>query len=192
MKHKSNDTVRTVLLIAGGIAGLIILLALVLRILMAPLYEEMAMASQRNNQGEVARHQGGSSSGGGTDVNVDLAGLPWLCNWALGWAWGGPGWHNNGWGWNNWGWGGWNNNNGGNWNGGGRTWNGNMNDTVNRTVNDISRGGANNIERNVERAGGGNIGRELERSGGGNIERNVERGMERGGGGGGINFHGRK
>ena len=171
MSRKSKDPVRTTLLIASGIAGIIIVTAVVLRILMAPLYEEMAMNSRSNAQGEVARHQGGSS-GGGTNVNVDLAGLPWLLNWAMGWAWGGPGWHNEGWGWNNWG--GWNNN-GRNWNGGGRSWNGNVNDTVNRTYNNINRSGGSNLERNVER--------NVERSGGGNIERNVERGVEHGGGG---------
>lgn len=171
MSRKSKDPVRTTLLIASGIAGIIIVTAVILRILMAPLYEEMAMNSRSNAQGEVTRHQGGSS-GGGTNVNVDLAGLPWLLNWAMGWAWGGPGWHNDGWGWNNWG--GWNNN-GRNWNGGGRSWNGNVNDTVNRTYNNINRSGGNNLERSVER--------NVERSGGGNIERNVERGVEHGGGG---------
>ena len=165
MNRKANNPVQSTLLIAAGIAGIVIVTALVLRILMAPLYEEAAMADRRGSHSESAR-----SSRGGTDVNVDLAGLPWLLNWAIGWAWGGPGWHNNGWGWNNW----------GGWNGGGHGWNGNVNNTVNRTFNDINRGGANNLERNVERgverSGGGNIGRQIERAGGGNIERNVEHG----------------
>jgi hypothetical protein len=69
----------------------------------------------------------------------NLGGLGGLLNWALGWAWGGPGWYNAGpgggwWGgnwWNNWS-GSWDRN--GNWydRNGNRIYN---NDTFNRTVN---------------------------------------------------------
>jgi hypothetical protein len=177
MSRKSKDPVRNILMIAAGIAGIIVVTAFLLRLLMAPLYEEAAMANQRNSGSERAHHQGGSS-GNGSNVNVDLAGFPWLLNWGLGWAWGGQGWHNNGWGWNNWGWGGGNYNNGGGWNG-------NVNNSVNRTYNDVNRdvnrnGGASlerNVERNVEHNGGGNVGR--------SVERNVEHGS-------GVEVHGRK
>lgn len=166
MSRKTQDSNSRLLIIFGGIAVLLILIAIIARILMAPLYHEEAMAAQRGH------HESHQSEVGGTNVDVNLSGLPYLLNWAMGWAWGGPGWNHGGW--NNWGWNGWN---GGGWNGNGRNggWNGSVNNTVNRTFNDVTREGGGNVGRQIER--------NVEHGGGGNVERNVERSVEHVGGG---------
>lgn len=162
MSRKTQDSNSRLLIIFGGIAVLLILIAIIARILMAPLYHEEALAAQKGHR------SGHESSGGGTNVDVNLSGLPYLFNWAMGWAWGGPGWDRGGW--NNWGW--------NNWNGNGRNggWNGSVNNTVDRTYNNVTREGGGNVNRQVER--------NVERSGGGNVERNIERSAEHVGGGG--------
>jgi len=146
MSKKSNP-VRNTLMIVGGVLGMLLLFSIVLRAALAPLYQDLAQMQSRDGGGGGGYSGGGESGGGGSysgggsgsNVDINLGGLGGLLNWALGWAWGGPGWYNAGpgggwWGgnwWNNWS-GSWDRN--GNWydRNGNRVFN---NDTFNRTVN---------------------------------------------------------
>lgn len=135
----------------AGIAGILIVFVIIIRAALTPLYQEVGQM-ERIQQQQLAQNAS-SNSGGGSggsysngngaseeNVNINLGGLGGLFNWALGWAWGGPGWYRGpdyGWwganvwnGWRNW-WGGGGNNN--------RVWNGGVNDTYNREVNNEIR-----------------------------------------------------
>ncbi|MBU3664407.1 MAG: hypothetical protein FGM15_00805 [Chthoniobacterales bacterium] len=184
MSKKSNP-VRSTLMIVGGVLGMLLLFSVVLRAALAPLYQDVAMMQSREGGGGYSGGGGGGESysggaSGGSNVNIDLGGLGGLLNWALGWAWGGPGWYNahpgGGWWGGNW----WNNWNGswdhnGNWYdaNGNRVFN---NDTFNRTVNRD-----NNFDRAVR-----------DESHGGDEFRREEDRVREGGfhGGGGEHFHG--
>ena len=119
-------------MIVAGVLGLLVLFSVVLRIALAPLYQEVA---EMQHGGGESYAGGGGDSGGeeyGSNVNINLGGLGGWLNWALGWAWGGPGWYGSrpgggGWWGGNW------------WNGSNNTWDRNgdrvfNNDTFNRTV----------------------------------------------------------
>jgi hypothetical protein len=180
-KDSSSDVLKTVL----GIAAILIVFILILRAALDPLYQEVGQLESRQNQpmpvnqtssqqnGNGGGNNGGGSGGGGNggeNVNVNLGGLGGLFNWALGWAWGGPGWYsgpNYGWwganvwnGWRNrWNGGGWdgNNWNGNNWNGRGwnggnnRVWGGTVNENNTREFNDVRSNDYNRTENNVRR-----------------------------------------
>jgi hypothetical protein len=169
MSKKSNP-VRNTLMIVGGVLGMLLLFSVVLRAALAPLYQDVAQMQSREGGGGGAGG-GGDSGGGGSNVDINLGGLGGLLNWALGWAWGGPGWYGahpgGGWWGGSW-WDNWN----GSWDRNGNWYdrNGNRvfsNDTFNREVN---RGG-----RNWDR---GDIG-DFHGGGGDRFE-----------GGGGGHFHG--
>lgn len=148
MSNQSGP-VRNTLLIVGGVLGMLLLFGVVLRAALAPLYQEVAHMQSGGGEGESYSGGGGGSSPGGggsqTNVNPALGGIGGLLNWALGWAWSGPGWYSAhpGGGW----WGGnWWNNWSGSWDRNGNWYdaNGNRvgnNDTFNRntTVNTGNR-----------------------------------------------------
>ena len=142
-KNSGNNLLKNV----AGIAGILIVFVMILRAALTPLYQEVDEMDRLQEQ-QLARSaadsSGGASSGGGgsssgENINIDLGGFGGLFNWALGWAWGGPGWYRgpdygswgaNVWnGWRNW-WSGGNNN---------RVWNGGVHDTYNRAVNNEFR-----------------------------------------------------
>jgi len=142
----SKKTDSNLLKNVAGIAGILIVFVIILRAALTPLYQEVGQM-ERIQQQEMAQNTGGNSGGGssggsggsGENININLGEPGGWFNWALGWAWGGPGWYrgpdygswgSNVWnGWRNW-WGGGNNN---------RVWNGNVNDTYNREVNNEFR-----------------------------------------------------
>jgi hypothetical protein len=151
-KKSDNNLLKNV----AGVAGILIVFVIILRAALTPLYQEVGQMERYQEQQMSQNSSGGgsegSSSGGGgsgENINIDLGGFGGLFNWALGWAWGGPGWYRGpdyGWwganvwnGWRNWWNGGGNNRNW--WNGGGnnRVWGGNVNDTYNREVNNEFR-----------------------------------------------------
>ncbi len=172
MSKKSNP-VRNTLMIVGGVLGMLLLFSLVLRAALAPLYQDVAQMQSREGSGggygggvysEGDRGSGSYAGGGsGSNVDINLGGLGGLLNWALGWAWGGPGWYNahpggGWWGgnwWNNWS-GSWDRN--GNWYdaNGNRVFN---NDTFNRTVNrdggDFDRAARNDFRADRDEFRGG-------------------------------------
>lgn len=136
----------------AGIAGILVVFVIILRAALTPLYQEVGQMERLQEQ-RMSQNGGGESSGGGggsgENINIDLGGFGGLFNWALGWAWGGPGWYRGsdyGWwganmwnGWRNW-WNGGGNNRVWNGNDGWRNqWNGNVNDTQNREVNNEFR-----------------------------------------------------
>lgn len=51
MSRKQQDSNSRLLIIFGGIAGILILLAIIARILMTPLYHESAMSAERGHHG---------------------------------------------------------------------------------------------------------------------------------------------
>lgn len=126
MTRKSNNTVRNTLMIVAGVLGMLVLFSIVLRIALAPLYQEVAQMQHEGGESYSGDRAGGE--GYGSNININLGGLGGWLNWALGWAWGGPGWYGGrpggGWWGSNW----WN----GSW---GRNGNNEFNnDTFNRTV----------------------------------------------------------
>lgn len=189
-KKSDNSLLKNV----AGIAGILLAFVFILRLTLAPLYQEMdhmeslqqqQLASESRDGNSDANDEGGGedeggSGGSGENINVNLGGLGGWFNWALGWAWGGPGWYRGpdyGWwganvwnGWRNW-WGGGGNNN--------RVWNGNVNETFNRD--------GNNQFRNDQIHSGGHddfhSGGDRESHGGGHGE--FHGGGDRGGGHGG-------
>jgi hypothetical protein len=138
MAKQTSNPVKTV----ASIAGILLAFVIILRIALAPLYMKMEQMARMENRDSASESSGGGDGGGGGEnININLGGVGGLFNWALGWAWGGPGWYRGpdyGWwganvwnGWRNW-WGGGGHNN--------RVWNGNVNETFNRDVNNEFRG----------------------------------------------------
>ena len=118
-RNSSNNLLKTV----AGVAIILILFVVILRAALAPLYQEVAQIEERQDQQSIANSEGSSNQGGSgnggyegegsnENINVNLGGVGGLFNWALGWAWGGPGWYSGpdyGWwganvwnGWRNW------------------------------------------------------------------------------------------
>ena len=180
----------------AGIAGILIVFVIILRAVLTPLYQEVGQMERLQQQQLAAQNTGGNSgsgssggsSGSGENININLGEPGGWFNWALGWAWSGPGWYRgpdygswgaNVWnGWRNW-WGGGNNN---------RVWNGNVNDTYNREVNNESRSDHFNNRQNDRFQNSGGDRRE-----GGEGRENHEQHQEaRGGSHGGESHGGRK
>jgi len=188
----------------AGIAGILIVFVIILRAALTPLYQEVGQM-ERAQQQQLAQNPGGNSGGGsssgggggnggsGENINIDLGGFGGLFNWALGWAWGGPGWYRGpdyGWwganmwsGWRNW-WGGGGNNN--------RVWGGSVNDAFNREVNNnfrsdrIDNRGDNDFRNSGgDRFEGGDRREGSDRREGGEFRENHQERHEGGGG-----FHG--
>ena len=92
-RKSSNELLKTVV----GVSLTLILFVVILRAALAPLYQEVAQIEARQDQQSLS-NSGGSSNQGGSgssneNINVNFGGLGGLFNWALGWAWGGPGWY---------------------------------------------------------------------------------------------------
>jgi hypothetical protein len=185
-QNSSNDLLKTV----GGIAAILIIFVVILRAALDPLYQEVGQLEARQNQtsqmnagGSTQQSDnggGGGNEGGGENVNVNIGGLGGLFNWALGWAWGGPGWYSGpDYGW--WGanvWNGWSNR----WNGGG--WNGNNNRVWDGTVNENNTRNFNDAHSNQDiRNDGGRDSRREDQNGGREFRNDGGRNQESHGGG---------
>lgn len=187
----SKKTDSNLLKNVAGIAGILIVFVIILRAALTPLYQEVGQMESLQQQQLAAQNAGsnsgsgssGGSSGSGENININLGGPGGWFNWALGWAWGGPGWYRgpdygswgaNVWnGWRNW-WGGGNNN---------RVWNGNVNDTYNREVNnDFRSDHFNNRQNDRFQNSGGDRRESGERRDGGEVRENHEQHQEAGGG----------
>ena len=191
-KKADNNLLRNV----AGIAGILIVFVVILRATLTPLYQEvgqmerfqeqqLAQGAASNSGGNSGGSSSGSSSGSGENINIDLGNPGGWFNWALGWAWGGPGWYR-GPDYGSWGanvWNGWRNWQGGN--GNNRVWNGNVNDTRNREVNNEIRSDHSNIREDdrIRNSGG-------ERREGGEVRENRDEPRKGGGGSHGGAAHG--
>ena len=190
-QNSSNDLLKTV----GGIAAILIIFVVILRAALDPLYQEVGQLEARQNQAsqmnaggstqQSDNSGGGGNGGGGENVNVNIGGLGGLFNWALGWAWGGPGWYSGpDYGW--WGanvWNGWSNRwNGGGWNG--NRWNGNNNRVWDGTVNENNTRNFNDAHSNQDiRNDGGRDSRREDQNGGREFRNDGGRNQESHGGG---------
>jgi hypothetical protein len=195
-QNSSNDLLKTV----GGIAAILIVFVVILRAALDPLYQEVGQLEARQNQAsqmnaggstQQSDNGGGGNGGGGENVSVNIGGLGGIFNWALGWAWGGPGWYSGpDYGW--WGanvWNGWSNR----WNGGG--WNGNNNRVWDGTVNENNTRNFNDTHSNQDiRNDGGRDSRREDQNGGREFRNDGGRNQESHGGGheGGGGDHGRR
>ena len=178
-KKAENSLLKNV----AGIAGILIVFVVILRAALTPLYQEVGQMErfqeQQLSQGSGGNSGAGSSGGSsssGENININLGDSGGWFNWALGWAWGGPGWYRGpdygSWGANVWnGWRNWQSGNDNN-----RVWNGTVNDTRNREVNnEVRSDNFNNREddrtsdSSAERCEGGEVreNRDEPREGGG-------------------------